>query len=90
MKYRRRPLVITETNPLYLRDSRLTQPGWDHDAQAWVGRMYDHVQRWNQTPGAQYVHGVCLYRYQGGADPWRIHDKPAILDALKQRGEIPR
>jgi hypothetical protein len=90
MKFRRRPLVITETNPLYLRNTQLTRPGWDDDAHAWVERMYDYVKRWNQGPGAQYVHAVCLYRFQGGADPWRVFDKPAILDAMKLGGEIPR
>ncbi|MFN8378895.1 MAG: M23 family metallopeptidase [Anaerolineae bacterium] len=90
MKFRRRPLVITETNPLFLRGSNLTLPGWDADAHAWVERMYDYVQRWNQGPGAQYVHGVCLYRLQGGADPWRVLDKPTVLDALKRSGEVAR
>lgn len=89
-KYRRRPLVITETNPLYLRGSGFSQPGWDADAHAWVERMFDYLQRWNLTPGAQYVHGVCLYRYEGGADPWRIFDKPQILDAFRAKGEIAR
>ena len=90
MKFRRRPLVITETNPLYLRGTNLTQPGWDADAHAWVEKMYGYVQRWNQSPGAQYVHGVCLYRLEGGADPWRVFDKPGILNALKASGEVAR
>jgi murein DD-endopeptidase MepM/ murein hydrolase activator NlpD len=90
MKYRRRPLIITETNPLYLRGSNLTQPGWDDDAHGWVQRVFEHVARWNQSPGAQYVHGVCLYRLEGGADPWRIFDKGPILEALKVGGEVAR
>lgn len=90
VKFRRRPLVITETNPLFLRGSNLSQPGWDADANAWVERMYDYVMRWNRTPGAQYVHAVCLYRFEGGADPWRLFDKPGILSALKRSGEVAR
>lgn len=90
MKYRRRPLVITETNPLYLRNTMLTKPGWDADANSWVERTYDYVKRWNQTPGAQYIHAVCLYRFEGGTDPWRVFDKPGILDALKRMGEVAR
>lgn len=90
MRFRRRPLVITETNPLYLRGSNLTRPGWDSDAGRWVERVFEHVTRWNQSPGAQYVHGVCLYRFEGGVDPWRIFDKGDILTALKAWGEIAR
>ena len=90
MKFRRRPLIITESNPLYLRHSNLSTPGWDDDAHGWVEKMYDYVRRWNQSPGAQYVHGVCLYRFEGGMDPWRIFNKPMLLNALRAAGEIAR
>lgn len=82
--FRRLPLLITETNPLYLRGSR-QQPGWDADAEGWIETMYRYVTWWNRQPGEQFVHAACLYRYQG--DAWRIDDKPRLLDMLKRSGE---
>ncbi len=87
-RFRFVPIIITETNPLYLRGSNLSQPGWDADANYWIQRMYDFVRSWNDQPGDQYIHGACLYRFVG--DAWHIDDKPGLLDALKSYGEVPK
>jgi hypothetical protein len=33
------------------------------------------------------VHGACLYRLEG--DDWRIHDKPQLLQAMRDNGTQP-
>jgi peptidase M23-like protein len=83
-KWRKLPLIITETNHLHKPDGTL---GWDsgEDGSDWIKAMYDYVLAWNRQPGDQYVHGVCLYRYNG--DDWRIDDKPMLLDSLRNNGE---
>lgn len=83
-RFRNTPLIVTETNHLYLRGSGQTRIGWDADASGWIRDMYDYVRRWNESPGDQYVHGVCLYRFEG--DDLRLQDKPALLDSLRQSG----
>jgi hypothetical protein len=81
------PLIITETNHLYLRDSNLTIPGWDGDGDGWIQRMYDYVTNWNRGPGGQYVHAACLYRFAG--DAWGIENRGNLLDSLRNNGEQP-
>ncbi len=82
-RFRHLPILITETNHLFLSDG--VTKGWEPDADSWVRAMYQYVFDWNRGPGDQYVHGVCLYRYEG--DEWRIADKPALLQALRESGE---
>jgi hypothetical protein len=82
--YVRAPLIITETNHLMRIDNRR---GWDPEADAWVRAVYDYVRRWNQGPGDQYVHGVCLYRFEG--DDWEIKDKPRLITAMRDSGAQP-
>ena len=80
-QFRRAPLIITETNHLVRTNG---QNGWEPDADGWVTRMYNYVQAWNNQPGDQYVHGVCLYRLIG--DQWRLDDKPRVLRAMRESG----
>jgi len=83
--YVRTPLIITETNHLYLADGQTT--GWEGGAGGWISSVYDYVRRWNAEPGQQYVHGICMYRFRG--DAWAIENKPDLLTALRNSGEQP-
>jgi hypothetical protein len=56
--------------------------GWQEDQGAeWVNRAVSHFKTYNET-AVLPIHGVIFYRYS--TDHWRIHDKPAILNAIKQ------
>ncbi|MCB9172261.1 MAG: hypothetical protein H6637_04995 [Ardenticatenales bacterium] len=81
--WRRLPIVISETNHLF-RDHVGGPMGWNPSATFWIRDVFDYVRRWNEGPGSQFVHAICLYRHRG--DVWRIDDKPALLDALRQVG----
>jgi Peptidase family M23 len=83
--YVRVPLIITETNHLYLTDGQTT--GWESNAGGWISNVYDYVRRWNAEPGSQYVHGICMYRFRG--DAWAIENIPELLRALRDSGEQP-
>ena len=85
--YRSRPLIITETNHLFRRNTP-QQFGWDDDADQWIHRMYEYVARWNTSSVNQYVYGVCLYRFNG--DQWTISDKSRLVAALVEAGEHAR
>jgi hypothetical protein len=82
--YTRTPIIITETNHLFRTDNRI---GWDPGADQWVRQVYDYIHRWNQGFGDQYVHGVCLYRFEG--DDWMISNKPRLLTAMRDSGAQP-
>jgi hypothetical protein len=84
-RFRSQPLIITETNHLLKNDGHTH--GWEPGASPWVSSMYDYLQRWNSQPGDQFVHGACLYRLEG--DDWRIHDKPQLLQAMRDNGTQP-
>jgi hypothetical protein len=89
--WERLPIVITETNHLKVGGvwNAANHNGWDDnsDGANWIRKAYDYVQRWNQQPNDQYVHGLVLYRLS--QDEWEIENKPGLLGALRQSGENP-
>ncbi len=77
--YRALPLIITEANHLTLNDMQTN--GWEESATDWVRAAHQYIAAWNSGPGEQFVHGVCLYRYEG--DAWAIKEREGILHTLK-------
>jgi len=76
-KWRDRPIYITETNH-WVKLDRPPQPGegvkagWlDRDV-GWVRAAYEEINRWNNTPHAQQIHCLLLYRWTG--DAWAIEN----------------
>jgi hypothetical protein len=79
-RFRHLPVFATEVNPQRLNDN--VTLGWQEDQGAeWVNRAVSHFKTYNET-AVMPIQGIIFYRYS--ADDWRIHDKPTILDAIKQ------
>jgi hypothetical protein len=79
-RFRHLPVFATEVNPQRHNDN--VTLGWQEDQGAeWVNRAVSHFKTYNET-AVMPVQGVIFYRYS--ADDWRIHDKPTILEAIKQ------
>lgn len=74
------PVIATEVNPQRHNDN--TTLGWQPDqGPAWVQRSAAHFQVYNEH-ALMPINGVIYYRYS--ADEWALHDKPNILEAIKQ------
>jgi len=75
-KWRDRPIYITETNHWLAIDRRPRAPaegrivGWVDADKGWVQTAYEEINRWNNTPFAQQIHCLLLYRWTG--DAWAI------------------
>jgi len=81
-RWRDRPIYITEANhwlalerpPRNERESKLA--GWVNKDKGWVRAAYAEIDRWNQTPHAQQIHCLLLYRWSH--DDWAIENKRNI------------
>ena len=87
-RWRDRPIYITETNHwLALEHKPRNQDeerriGWVNVDRGWVQAAYAEINRWNQTPHAQQIHCLLLYRWTG--DAWAIKDKRGVLDDFQK------
>lgn len=74
------PVIATEVNPQ--RHNNSNKLGWQENQGAeWVRRTAVHFRTYNEE-ALMPVNGVIFYRYS--ADDWELHNKPAILQAIKQ------
>ncbi len=79
-RFQHLPVFATEVNPQRHNDN-LTL-GWQEDQGAeWVRRAVSHFNTYNET-AVLPIQGIIFYRYS--LDHWRIHDKAAILEAIKE------
>ncbi len=86
-KWKRRPVLINETNHVCRPDcapacDRTDCQGWVNANTGWIRALYEEVERWNAQPYAQQVWGVLLYRWMG--DRWSLRDKPQTLEDFRQ------
>ena len=73
-------MFATEVNPQRHNDN--VTLGWQEDQGAeWVRRAVSHFNRYNDT-AVLPIRGAIFYRYS--LDDWRIHDKEAILEAIRK------
>jgi hypothetical protein len=77
-RFRTRPVYITELNPQRINAARL---GWQPDNWDWIYEAKSYLAQWNFVKAHQRVNGAVFYRFDD-ADPWRLSDKPAILNAI--------
>ncbi|NLE43799.1 MAG: SH3 domain-containing protein [Chloroflexi bacterium] len=76
LKWRERPIYITETNHWLALEHQPRDPreegkiGWVNADKGWVQAAYAEIERWNRTPHAQQIHCLLLYRWAG--DEWAI------------------
>lgn len=81
------PLYITETNHICRQPSaplcnQEQDHGWINANIGWVRAAYAEIDRWNNTPYAQQIRALLLYRWRG--DAWTLRDKSQILEDFKQ------
>ena len=81
-RWRDRPIYITESNhwlalehPPHNKEEA-SRAGWVNVDKGWVQAAYAEIDRWNNTPHAQQIHCLLLYRWTG--DAWIIRDKSEI------------
>lgn len=73
------PVIATEVNPQ--RHNNNQTLGWQENQGAeWVRRAAAHFRAYNEEALIP-VNGVIFYRFT--ADDWELHNKPSILDAIK-------
>lgn len=76
MKWRNRPVYITECNHWLALERRPQtaeeegRVGWVNKDRGWVQAAYAEIHRWNSAPFAQQIHCLLLYRWTG--DAWAI------------------
>jgi hypothetical protein len=79
-RFKHLPVFATEVNPQRHNDNRTL--GWQEDqGPEWVRRAVSHFNTYNDT-AVMPIQGVIFYRYS--QDDWRLHNKAAILEAIKQ------
>ncbi len=87
-RWRDRPLYITETNHWLAlehspRDStEAGMVGWVNRDAGWVQAAYKEIDRWNDTPHAQQIHCLLLYRWTG--DAWAINHRWEVQKDFKK------
>lgn len=87
-KWQECPIYITESNhwlalehqPRNLNEER--KVGWVNKNRGWVRAAYAEINRWNNTPHAQQIHCLLLYRWTG--DEWAIEHKREIHEDFRQ------
>ena len=87
-KWRDRPIYITESNhwlalehpPRNKHEER--RIGWVNRDKGWVRAAYAEIDRWNNTPHAQQIHCLLLYRWTG--DEWELEHKREIHKDFKK------
>jgi len=80
-RWRDRPIYITETNHWTVNADGTPPLGWVNRNTGWVRAAYEEIHRWNNTPHAQQVRALLLYRWQG--DEWAIDDKGGVQEDFK-------
>jgi hypothetical protein len=78
-KWRQVPVYITETNPLF--KSQEGDWGWYDTDIDWIEDAYAEIHRWNNTPHAQQIQALMLYRWAG--DAWTMRGKGALRDDFR-------
>lgn len=64
------PVYITESNP----------DGWVDGNNAWIQHAAKEIHDWNQAPGAQQIHALCLYRWPDyDREQFTICNKPHVI-----------
>jgi len=87
-KWRDRPIYITESNHWLAlehpprNDAEARKAGWVNVDKGWVQAAYAEIDRWNNTPHAQQIHCLLLYRWTG--DAWAIKNKGEIHKDFKK------
>ena len=87
-KWRDRPIYITESNHWLALEHRPRNSheegriGWVDKDKGWVQAAYKEINRWNNTPHAQQIHCLLLYRWTG--DEWAIKHRGEIQKDFKQ------
>ncbi len=82
-KWRDRPIYITESNHWLALDHQPRNReeekkiGWMDKDVGWVQAAYAEIDRWNDTPHAQQIHCLLLYRWTG--DEWALEHRGNIL-----------
>ncbi len=87
-RWRNRPIYITESNHWLALDRPPANPseegrvGWLNRDIGWVQAAYAEINRWNNTPHAQQIHCLLLYRWTG--DKWAIEGLGEIHKDFKK------
>lgn len=80
-RFRRLPVLITETDPT------TRGVGWEPgNNTGWVQAAYGEIAGWNSNPAHQPIQGLLLYRWPRLPDQpeWSLNDRPGILADFKQ------
>ncbi len=78
-QWRDRPIYITESNHWLALDHQPStrdeqgRIGWVNKDKGWIQAAYAEINRWNNTPHAQQIQCLLLYRWTG--DEWAIKNK---------------
>jgi len=87
-KWRDRPIYIAEANHWVAMERQPRNPqeearvGWVNRNRGWVQAAYAEIDRWNNTPHAQQIHCLLLYRWTG--DAWAIERLREIHEDFKR------
>lgn len=87
-KWRDRPIYITETNHWLALTHRPRTPdeeakvGWVNEDRGWIQAAYKEIDRWNNSPHAQQIQCLLIYRWMG--DEWGIEHKGNVHRDLRQ------
>ncbi len=81
-KWRDKPIYITETNHWTVNPDGSPPLGWLNRNIGWVRAAYAEIHRWNNTPHAQQIHCLLLYRWQ--ADEWEIRTKDQVQEDFRR------
>jgi hypothetical protein len=86
-KWRHCPIYITETNHWVASERPQTSTGgarygWINKNKGWVQAAYAEIDRWNNTPHAQQIHCLLLYRWTG--DEWAIEKLGGVHNDFKK------
>jgi hypothetical protein len=81
VRWRDRPLYITETNHWVVNVDGSGPAGWINQNIGWIREAYAEVDRWNRTPHAQQIHALMIYRWQG--DAWAIRDMGQVQEDFR-------
>ncbi|MBV7330238.1 hypothetical protein KFU94_18705 [Chloroflexi bacterium TSY] len=71
---RQLPVYITETDQDVV---------WEDRNSGWVQNAYQEIDDWNQEPGHQQIHALCLYRWPN-IDKWVIDGKQGVVEDFRR------
>jgi hypothetical protein len=87
-QWRDRPIYITESNHWLALDHQPStrdeqgRIGWVNKDKGWIQAAYAEINRWNNTPHAQQIQCLLLYRWTG--DEWAIKNKGELHKDFKK------